>query len=46
MMAIEDRVFGLAIEVGLRCKLVLNCEPAMPANADRGSKGMQSRGSI
>ncbi len=23
--AIEDRIFGLAIEVGLRCKLVLTC---------------------
>jgi hypothetical protein len=24
-MAIEDRVFRLAMEVGLRCKLVLTC---------------------
>jgi len=29
-MAIEDRGFRLAMEVGLRSKLVLTCEPAVP----------------
>jgi hypothetical protein len=29
-MAIEDRFFGLAIEVGLRCKLVLTCGTNLP----------------
>ncbi len=29
-MAIEDGVSRLAMEVGLRCKLVLTCEPVVP----------------
>ncbi|KAI3573413.1 hypothetical protein IWW34DRAFT_886472 [Fusarium oxysporum f. sp. albedinis] len=38
--------FGLAVEVGLRSKLVLTCEPAVPrAKSGTGSKGMQGRGS-
>ncbi|KAH8661201.1 hypothetical protein BGZ61DRAFT_523336 [Ilyonectria robusta] len=39
--------FGLAVEVGLRSKLVLTCEPAVPrARSGIGSKGMQGRGSM
>jgi len=46
-MAVEDRVFRLAIEVGLRCKRVLTWEPAVPRKeAGEGSKGMQGRGSM
>lgn len=30
MVAIEDGIFKLAVEVGLRSKLVLTCEPAVP----------------
>jgi hypothetical protein len=29
-MAIEDGIFRLAIEVGLRCKLVLTCDLTVP----------------
>ncbi|RYP29971.1 hypothetical protein DL766_005117 [Monosporascus sp. MC13-8B] len=46
-MAVEDGVFRLAMEAGLRCKLVLTCEPAVPRRGSGiGSKGMQGRGSI
>jgi hypothetical protein len=42
--AIEDRVFGLAIDVGLRCKWVLTCEPAVPRKGGYGSKGSKAEG--
>ena len=29
-VAVEDRAFRLAIDICLRCKLVLTCEPAVP----------------
>jgi len=46
-MAIEDRVFRLAMEVGLRCKLVLTCGTgSAPQRSGYGSKGMQGRGSM
>lgn len=30
MAAIEDGIFKLAVEVGLRSRLALTCEPAVP----------------
>ncbi len=42
-MAIEDRIFGLAIEVGLRCKLVLTCRTGSAPRRKRNRiKGTQS----
>ncbi|KZL82765.1 reverse transcriptase domain protein, partial [Colletotrichum incanum] len=42
--AIEDGTHEEAVEVGLRSKLVLTCEPAVPREGSGiGSKGMQDR---
>ncbi len=38
--AVEDRVYRLAIGVGLRCKLVLTCEPVVP----REERGIRIEG--
>jgi hypothetical protein len=44
-VAIEDRAFKLAIDVGLRCKLVLTCELAVPyIKSGIGSKGSKVEG--
>jgi hypothetical protein len=44
-VAVEDRAFRLAIDVGLRCKLVLTCEPAVPhVWSGIGSKGSKVEG--
>jgi hypothetical protein len=44
-VAVEDKAFRLAIDIGLRCKLVLTCEPAVPyIRSGIGSKGSKVEG--
>jgi hypothetical protein len=43
---IENRFFKLAIDVGLRCKLVLTCGTNLPRRGGQGWKGKQDRGSL